>query len=493
MSETPAVTETTRQGSRFGRSLSAKLLIMTIVFVMIAEVLIFVPSVANFRMRWLEERVNTAAVAALVYVNNETGLLPRKVQDDILMATGAKSIGLKADGVSRLLAIEEMPQKVDRHVYLKQTGVLQSITDAFETLIYGGARSIRIHAPIADSAKEIDLVISDAPLVAAIWVYARNVFVLSLLISLITGGLLFLALNRLLIKPIRDMTANMLKFADTPEDTALIIADSGRSDEIGVAERELGGMQRHLQEALSERKHLADLGLAISKINHDMRNLLAPAQLLSDRLAETKDPLVQRIAPRIMKALDRAVTYSESVMAYGRAKEAAPARKMTALRPLAADVIELLGLDTESRIEVSNLIDTDLMVDADPDQLFRVLANLCRNAVHAMKGEPDRRKPCRLTLTGGRMGNTALIGVEDTGPGLSAPAREHLFSAFRGSTHAGGTGLGLAIAQEIVRAHGGTIELRGERDTGAHFEIRIPDQPVSISEWKQRKGNAGSA
>jgi signal transduction histidine kinase len=493
MSETEANAELERQGSRFGRSLSAKLLMMTIVFVMIAEVLIFVPSVANFRMRWLEERVNTAAVAALVYVNNETGLLPRKIQDDILMATGAKSIGLKADGVSRLLAIEEMPQKVDRHVYLKQTGVLKSITDAFETLIYGGARSIRVHAPIADSAKEIDLVISDQPLVAAIWVYARNVFVLSLLISLITGGLLFLALNRLLIKPIRDMTANMLKFADTPEDKALVIADSGRSDEIGLAERELGGMQRHLQEALSERKHLADLGLAISKINHDMRNLLAPAQLLSDRLAETKDPLVQRIAPRIMKALDRAVTYSESVMAYGRAKEAAPSRKMVALRPLAADVIELLGLDTESRVEVSNQIGADLMVDADPDQLFRVLANLCRNAVHAMKGEPDLRKPCRLTLTGGRMGNTALIGVEDSGPGLSDQAREHLFSAFRGSTHSGGTGLGLAIAQEIVHAHGGAIELRGDRDTGAHFEIRIPDQPVSISEWKQRKGSAAAS
>ena len=227
---------------------------------------------------------------------------------------------------------------------------------------------------------------------------------MSLLISLITGGLLFLALNRLLIKPIRDMTANMLKFADTPEDTALVIADSGRSDEIGVAERELGGMQRHLQEALSERKHLADLGLAISKINHDMRNLLAPAQLLSDRLAEAEDPLVQRIAPRIMKALDRAVTYSESVMAYGRAKEAAPSRKMTALRPLAADVIELLGLDTESRVEVSNLIEPDVMIDADPDQLFRVLANLCRNAAHAMTAMPDLRKPRRLTITGGRIG-----------------------------------------------------------------------------------------
>ena len=475
------------------RSLSTKLLIMTIVFVMIAEVLIFVPSVANFRMRWLEERVNTASVAALVFVDNEVGLLPRRTQDDILMATGAKSIGLKADGVSRLLAIEEMPQKVDRHVYLRETGVFKAITDTFETLIYGGNRSIRVHAPIGDSTKEIDVVMSDAPLVAAIWVYARNVFILSLLISFITGGLLFLALNRLLIHPIRNMTANMLRFADAPEDKALIIEDSGRSDELGVAERELGAMQKHLRQVLGERKHLADLGLAISKINHDMRNLLTPAQLLSDRLASVSDPMVQRLAPRIVKALDRAVNYSESVMSYGRAKEDAPKRRILPLRPILGEVVELLGIDAESAVAVNIAIDDQLTVDADPDQLFRVMANLCRNAVQAMAGPADRRVDRRLTITGARIGTTTIISVEDTGPGLSAQAKENLFSAFRGSTRADGTGLGLAIAHELVRAHGGTIELRDDRDTGAHFEIRIPDQPVSISDWKSRKAAPGAA
>ncbi len=475
------------------RSLSTKLLVMTIVFVMIAEILIFVPSVANFRMRWLEDRVNTAAVAALVVINNEAGLLPRKMQDDILMATGAKAIGLKSDGVSRLLAIEDMPQKVDRHVYLRETGAIGAITDTFETLIYGGERSIRVHSPIADSNKQIDVVLSDGPLVAAIWVYARNVFVLSLLISLITGGLLFLALNRLLIRPVRNMTANMLRFSETPEDPKLVIRHSGRRDELGVAERELGAMQIHLQEALSERKHLADLGLAISKINHDMRNLLAPAQLLSDRLAETKDPLVQRIAPRIMRALDRAVTYSESVMSYGKAKEAPPKRKPVPVSALADDVAQTLGLDAMAGIEVRNRIEQDLVADADPDQLFRVLANLCRNSAQALASVSDMRKPRQLTLTGGRIGNSTVIGVEDTGPGLSEQARKNLFAAFTGSTRSDGTGLGLAIAHELVRAHGGTLELRDDRETGAHFEIRIPDEPVSISDWRQRKDEPKSA
>ncbi len=482
-----------RKGSPLARSLSTKLLIMTVVFVMIAEVLIFVPSVANFRMRWLQDRVNTAAVAALVVVNKDAGLLPRNIQDDILMATGAKAIGLKADGVSRLIAIEEMPQKVDRQIDLMHTGGMQAILDTFDTLIEGGNRSIRVFSPIADSGKQIEVVLSDAPLVAAIWVYARNVLILSLIISLITGGLLFFSLNRLMIRPIRNMTASMLRFAEAPDEPDRIISDGGRSDELGVAMRELGGMQTHLQAMFAERKHLADLGLAISKINHDMRNLLAPAQLLSDRLASVADPLVQRVAPRIVKALDRAVAYSESVMAYGRAREEPPKRKIVPLRPLLDEVIELLGLDAQSAVSVSISVDDNLSIDADPDQLFRVIANLCRNAVQAMSGPHDARMDRRLTITGARMGATTIIGVEDTGPGLSIAARENLFSAFRGSTRADGTGLGLAIAHELARAHGGSIELRDDRDNGAHFEIRIPDQPVSISDWKKRKLASGPA
>ena len=73
----------------------------------------------------------------------------------------------------------------------------------------------------------------------------------------------------------------MLAFARAPSDPRRIIAPEDRSDEIGVAERELADMQRQLQKTLGEQKHLADLGLAVSKINHDMRNILASAQLLS--------------------------------------------------------------------------------------------------------------------------------------------------------------------------------------------------------------------
>ena len=497
MSETPQapdVDQPTEPGrSEPTRSLSSKVLVLTVTFVMLAEVLIFVPSVANFRMRWLQDRVNTAAVAAVVLANADAESLSRKMQDDILMATGAKAIALREEGVSRLLAVEQLPPEVDRHIDLSQSGPFDAIGGVFDTLIMGGNDTIRVFGPVGNSSKTVEIIIADKGLLDALLVYARNVFLLSIVISLITGGLVYLALRRLMIAPIRAMTANMLRFSADPENPSGILIPAMRNDEIGVAEHELAAMQRELQRTLSSRKHLADLGLAVSKINHDMRNMLAPAQLLSDRLTDVEDPTVRKIAPRLLRALDRAVSFSESVLAYGKGQEAQPKYRAVPVRQLAVDVCELLGIDEIGAhgIEAVNMVPEDLSVDADPDQLFRIIANLVRNSVQALAAHDGQVK--RVILTGGRIGNVTLISVEDTGPGLPQKARENLFAAFKGSARAEGTGLGLAIAHELVTLHGGTIESREDRDHGAHFEIRIPDRPVKITDWKKRKDGAVQA
>jgi signal transduction histidine kinase len=469
------------------RSLSSKVLVLTVTFVMVAEVLIFVPSVANFRMRWLQDRVNTAAIASVVLANADAESLSRKMQDDILMATGAKAIALREAGVSRLLAAEEMPPMVDRHIDLRQSGPITAIGDVMDTLINGGNRTIRVYGPVGDSGKTVEIIISDKRLLDALLVYARNVFLLSIIISLFTGSLVFFALRRMMIAPIRAMTANMLRFSADPENPGGILIPGQRSDEIGVAEAELSSMQRELQRTLSSRKHLADLGLAVSKINHDMRNMLAPAQLLSDRLTDLEDPTVRKIAPRLLRALDRAVTFSESVLAYGKGKEAEPKFRTVPVKSLAGDVFELLGVDEPGAhgITAVNMVPEDLALEADPDQLFRIISNLVRNSIQALSQTDIAVK--HIVVAGGRIGNATVISVEDTGPGLPQKARENLFAAFKGSARADGTGLGLAIAHELVTLHGGTIELREDRESGAHFEIRIPDRPVKIDEWKKRK------
>ncbi|RKF08647.1 sensor histidine kinase [Oceaniradius stylonematis] len=494
MSESGDNTENTaRPGARPRRRLSAKLLWLTILFVLIAEVLIFVPSVANFRITWLEQRLNTAAAASVLITADTAAELPQQVQDDVLMAIGAQTIALRMDDQSRLLVVSDMPEAIDQHVDVIAFTPADAIRDAFATLFFGGDQTLRVTGPVGQSGGRIEMVMPDDYLRAAMLTYARNVAILSLLISLITATLVFLAINRIMIRPIEKMTASMLRFAADPSDPGAVIEPENRSDELGLAERELAGMQSQLQSTLRSQKRLADLGLAVSKINHDMRNILASAQLIGDRLAETKDPTVQRFAPKLVRAIDRAAAYTSDVVSYGKAQEKDPVRRRVRLSRVIGDVEELLGLEPGDQVQFSANIPDDLEIDADPEQLFRVTMNLCRNAVQAMRGDDDPATVKRVSVSAVRMGTTTIISIEDTGPGLPAKAREHLFSPFSGAARQGGTGLGLAIAHELVTAHGGTLELRDDRAVGTHFEIRLPDAPVSLSGHARQVGSGVKA
>jgi signal transduction histidine kinase len=464
------------------RGLSTKLLVLTILFVMIAEVLIFLPSVANFRLRWLEERLGTAAAVSILLLQVDPSDLSRGVQDDVLASIGAKAIAVRDAGVARLLVVAKMPPEVDEHVDLAHTGPAAAMGEALMTLFAGGDRMLRVFGPVGDSDKEFELIIPDKKLRKAMLVYSRNVALLSLVISLFTATLVYYAINRIMIRPIRAMTQSMLAFSQAPDDPGRVIRPEDRGDEIGVAERELSDMQQRLQKTLGEQKRLADLGLAVSKINHDMRNMLASAQLMSDRLGTVKDPTVQALAPRLVRALDRAVSYSKGVMTYGRTQEAAPSRRRLRLRQVIEELRGLLGIEPGGEIEFVNNVDPGFEIDADSEQLLRVLTNLCRNAVQAMSAEKESAVVKRLSISAERKGGVSRILVADTGPGLPQKARENLFAAFRGSARSGGTGLGLAIAHELVRAHGGSLDLVESVGGRTIFGVTIPDQPIRLDE-----------
>jgi len=469
----------------FLSGLSGKLLMLTVAFVMIAEVLIFVPSVANMRLMWLRDRLNTAAAASVVIEGLPDRELPRPVQDETLMATGTKAIVLRRADASRMVAAVDMPPSVDGQYDIAGVSFPAAIYDAFDTLLFGGKRIIRVYGPVADSQTTIELLLDEGALRRAMLVYARNVFALSIVISLITASLIFFAINRLLIRPIRRMTANMRDFAADPADPAHVLAPAPGRDELAVAGLHLSQMQQTLQRTLKEQKNLADLGLAVSKINHDMRNILSSAQLMSDRLAAVDDPVVKRFAPKLLRSIDRAVGYTNEVLAYGRMQEPEPRRRFVPLRPLVLEVSEMLALDARTDIDFSLQVEPGLQVDADGEQLFRVIHNLCRNAVEALsqKGGAARRS---LAVTGLRTGSVVSIAIEDNGPGMPAKARENLFAAFRGSVRSGGTGLGLAIARELVLAHGGTIALVEKNTPGTLFRIELPDRPVPLDAFRHR-------
>jgi signal transduction histidine kinase len=243
----------------------------------------------------------------------------------------------------------------------------------------------------------------------------------------------------------------------------------------------LADMEKALSEMLGQRRHLADLGLAVSKINHDLRNILASAQLFSDRIGAVEDPLVKRFAPKVIGAIDRAIDYTRSVLAYGQATEEKPRRQLLSLSRLVDDVADVLALTSDEQLQWENRVPADVEIDADPEQLFRALMNLCRNALEAVTESADPAVIRRIWVEGERVGSVAHIRVCDTGPGVPERARAKLFLPFQGSGRQGGTGLGLAIAAEIVRAHGGDIRLAERAGAGAVFEITLPDRPVNLT------------
>jgi signal transduction histidine kinase len=470
------------------RGLSGRLLWLTIIFVMLAEILIFMPSVAGMRMNWLRDRLDTAAAAGIVIDGLQPAELPRAVQDDTLLATGTKVIALRKDGTSRLLAAVDVPPQIDEQYDLTDTPLLVTMRDALDTLFLGGGRVMRIYGPIGESDMIIELVMTDDALRKDMLKYAKMMFLLSLLISIITAVLIFLAINRMMILPIRRLTKSMQNFSEQPEDpTRVFTADRSRG-ELAVAGRHLSAMQTELQRTLKQQRNLADLGLAVSKINHDMRNILASAQLMSDRLTDVEDPMVRSFAPKLLRTIDRAVGYTTEVLAYGQASEAAPKRRRILLAGLFQEVRDILAIDPDAGIEFHDQIAVDLEVDCDSEQIFRVIHNLCRNALQALVTfEPDDKSIARrITVSAHRVGSVVSIMIDDTGPGMPRKARENLFSAFRGSARSGGTGLGLVIARELVLAHGGTIALVEKPTEGTQFRIEIPDRPVSLDDYRAR-------
>jgi signal transduction histidine kinase len=269
-----------------------------------------------------------------------------------------------------------------------------------------------------------------------------------------------------------------------------VLAASKRSDEIGTTERELAAMQLDISSMLHQKSRLAALGLAVSKINHDLRNLLASAQLVSDQLSTLPDPRVQRFAPKLMRALERAIAFCQSTLSYGRVQESPPDRRPIELEGLVAEVRETLGLNETSGIGWITAIERGLVVDADHEHLLRVLLNLARNAMQALEANaPNDPVRDQIRFTGRREGSVAMIEVSDTGPGLSQKALEHLFEAVSGSTRTGSAGLGLAIAAELIRAHGGELRLV-EGTMGATFRVTIPDRALDLEARRSERARA---
>jgi signal transduction histidine kinase len=329
-----------------------------------------------------------------------------------------------------------------------------------------------IGEPVREAGLLIEITMPTEPLRMAMIDYGLRILALSAVISIFTALLLFVAVRRLMVTPIRRLVASMVRYAEAPADATRIIQPQGRVRELRSAEDALHGLQTDLNSALKQRERLAQLGEAVAKISHDLRNMLSVATLVADRLEASQDPTVQRIAPRLVASLNRAINLTEATLAFGRAEEPPPKLDRIGLRALVEDVIENDRLAADAA-QISYVCDVaaDVTVRADPEQLHRVLSNLVRNARQAIAATG---RPGDIHVTGKDTADGWVIDVSDTGPGLPKKALDHLFQPFHGGARKGGSGLGLAICAELVRGHGGRLDLARSTDEGTCFQILLP-------------------
>ena len=463
---------------RFG--LANRLLLLLLFFIMLAEVATFIPSIADFRTAWLRGRLSAGYTAALIFEATPAGTPPDEIGAAILRSVGAKTIAMKTRGARRLLAVSDMPSQIDESVDLRDLSKWASIMAAYRTMSAPHDRVLNVVGDAPMGCDYIEITLDEAPLRREMWRYSINELLLSLVSSIFVALLAGLGIHLLVLGPVRRLTNSITAFGLNPEAAGRVIIPSGRSDEIGVAENALAIMQRDLLRELNRKKRLAALGLAVAKINHDLRNMLASAQLLSDRLSDMPDPIGRRLGPKLVATLDRAISFCQATLVYGRAVERPPKPGKLALHALVTDVVETIGPLAQG-VEIDNAVPRDFEVFADSDQLFRVLLNLVRNGADALMGAgalPGAEPLVRIRAR--KEPGMTVIEVCDNGPGVPPQARATLFQAFSGSSRPGGTGLGLSIAADLVHAHGGEITLvpaNADRALGgATFRITLPQR-----------------
>lgn len=457
-------------------SLSARLLLLTILYVLLTEVLILLPTLGRYHRSLLESHIASAEIAILPFTEAGGEQLSEGLRRQLLARAGAAAVMLSRPDQRELFLAHDEPARVDLTIDLRAQNLFAQIGGALDCLFHGGNRILHVvSATQILHAQTVEVITDEQPIRAQLVAYAGRLVLVALAISLATGMLVFLSLYAVLVRPMGRLTRAMVRFHEDPEDPGRIIQPSDRKDEIGQAERELAAMQRDILGFLQQKARLAALGSAVAKIQHDLRNILASAQLASDRLARIDDPVVKRLAPRIVTSLDHAVSLATRTLRFGRADEHPPRRERFLLAPLVDEAGEAAIAEDNPNLEFINAVDPARAADADREQLFRILLNLIRNASEAVK----ERVRGVIEISTERSETGVAIRVRDNGSGIPVAIRAKLFQPFAATTRSAGAGLGLAIARDLARAHGGDVVLESTTESGTTFRIDIRDRDES--------------
>ena len=458
--------------------LSSRLLLLTVAFTLAVQALIVGPNAASFHERWLMDRLQAAELASVGVEALPYSAVDDQTAEQLLRIGGVSAVAISDQGVMRQLLQAPNLTRAPDFIDLRRRSLGARLMDPIHTLFGPEDRSIRARAaPRYRSGDFIDVVAPAQPLKIELRAFLLNSLLVSVIISVVAGGLLYTGLAFLVLQPLRRVTRSIEGFAADPQTVAPTPSD--RHDEIGRVERELAAMQEEVRQALRSRSRLVALGEAVAKINHDLRNMLTSAQIASERLASSADPQVAKALPRLERALGRAAALTRNVLDYGKSEEPAPVVDRVSLAPAVTSAAEDAGLEATG-VRLVKALPARFTIQADADQLHRILVNLMRNARQAIEGDPARA----VRKRGGPLGSVmveattedgwSVVRIVDDGPGIPPRLSERLFEPFVSGGSADGTGLGLTISRELAAAHGGELKLVETGPAGTIFELRLP-------------------
>jgi signal transduction histidine kinase len=229
---------------------------------------------------------------------------------------------------------------------------------------------------------------------------------------------------------------------------------------------------------------MATIGKLAAGLAHEINNPLGSIQLYTQhalKRVDGQDPLADHLAT-VLRNANVCKKIVRDLLEYARQRPP-ETRRITAdeLVALTRKTVEPKASSLGVQL-VANVVDVSngsngsngmnaASLDVDPDQIVQVLVNLALNGIDAMAELPPER-PRVLTLTVAASKTEVSLMVEDSGDGVSDEHRATIFSPFF-TTKSEGTGLGLAVAKDIVRAHGGRLEL-AHAPGGARFVVTLP-------------------
>src|ERR1700734_1692851 len=367
-----------------GFGLAARVLAVTIGFVFLAMGLFYVTRLTAHREMWLHGKISGAQTTVDAFGLAGPTPPPQDLSQKILHSVGVKWLAVETPAGRREFVIAGGPPAGAESIAADEDSYLESMAATFHALFAAPGTVVKLSAPAQANEPAIEFAFDETTLVQSLKRVSYNFLTISLTIAAVVTCVLWAALWRMVLQPVRRLTSNIIAFGESPQDGSRVIAPSGRGNEIGRAEAALAVMQGSLANELAQGKRLAELGMAVARINHDLRNILSAAQLISDRLATIPDPLAQRLAPRLVATLDRAIQFCQSTLTYGASRELPPSRRRFDLSELVSQVVESGQAEHDAAVDYNIDIPPRFCVHADPDHILRVLENLSRNAAQAL-------------------------------------------------------------------------------------------------------------